>query len=166
MNANVFMANLIVFVHLAYVGFVVVLVPVIVLGGLLKWKWVRNFWLRVVHFIMMGVVIVETVFGVTCPLTTWETNYRMAAGQIAVKRDELGNPIPHGEGYVEIAPTEAMSEDFVARCLRGVLFFPENVSQETLNLFYYGFGAMILITLFLVPPRWPWRKVKVQPATA
>lgn len=167
MNGNIFMANLIVFVHLAYVAFVVLMVPVIVIGGILKWKWVRNFWLRLVHFIMIAVVVVETVFGVTCPLTTWETSYRMAGGQYGVVRDENGEAIDMGEGYVKIGPTKEYQEDFVGRCLRAVLFFdPDEVPQWVLNCFYYGFGAMILITLFLIPPRWPGRRAKAQPATA
>ncbi len=159
MNRYIFLANLVVFFHLLYVGFVVVMVPVIVVGGWRKWSWVRNFWFRLVHFFMIGIVVVETVFSVTCPLTTWESDLRVAGGQL--ERAE------GGDGYSYDPDAPAYQEDFVGRLLRSIPFFdPESVPQWVLNCFYYAFGGLILVTLFLIPPRWPRRKPHSQPALA
>ena len=159
MNWCIFLANVVVFLHVLYVGFVVIAVPVILLGWLLKWKWVRNFWFRLIHLLMMAVVVVETVFGMTCPLTTWETDLRIAGGQYLVKHNDDGT-VQHNEyGQIIMDVSEDFQGDFFGRLLQRILFFqPEDVSQAVLNLFYYSFGAMILATMILVPPRWPWRK--------
>jgi hypothetical protein len=162
MNWHTFLADVVVFVHLAYVLFVIVCVPLILLGGWLKWSWVRNFWFRTIHFLMMGVVVVETVFGVTCPLTTWESQLRLAGGQYDYQRDEAGNMVTTNDGYVQLAKTESYQQDFVGRCLQAVLFFdPTQVPQWVLNLCYYIFGGLVLMTLLLVRPRWPKKKPQV-----
>jgi hypothetical protein len=159
MNGYILLANLVVALHLAYVAFVVVMVPVIVVGGILKWKWVRNFWFRLVHFLMMAVVVLETGFGVTCPMTLWERDLRIAGGQLIGEKDAQGNLVTDERGFTTVKQTDAYQEDFVGRLLRNILFFdPNEVPQHILNSFYYGFGALILITLFLIPPRWPWRR--------
>lgn len=161
MNWYIVAANVIVFFHLAYVLFVIVCVPVILLGGWLEWSWVRNFWFRIIHFMMMGVVVVETACGVICPLTTWENQLRFNGGQYDYKRDANGDIIRDEEGYTQLDTTQSYQEDFVARCLRTILFFdPAEVPKWVLNLCYYIFGALILMTLILVRPRWPKRSPK------
>jgi len=43
----------------------VLLVPHLALIGLARgWHWVRNFWFRVVHFLMIAVVVAESLVGV------------------------------------------------------------------------------------------------------
>ena len=158
MNWYIFLANAIVFIHVLYVGFVVIAVPVILLGWLLKWKWVRNFWFRLIHLLMMAVVVVETGFGVTCPLTTWESDLRIAGGQFKICYNEDGTEMRNEFGQRVLDITEEYRGDFFGRMLQRILFFqPDDVSPTVLNMFYYGFGAMILATFILVPPRWPWR---------
>ena len=78
-----FLADVVVFVHVAYVGFVVVGLFLIFLGRLLRWNWVRNFWFRAIHVTMIGIVVVEALFGITCPLTTWENRLREMNGETA-----------------------------------------------------------------------------------
>ena len=163
MNWHIFLANTIVFIHVLYVGLVIVAVPTILVGWLLKWKWVRNFWFRLIHLIMMGIVVVETAFGVTCPLTTWETQQRIAGGQFNVQYNVDGTVKYNEYGQIMLDATDSYQGDFFGRLLQNVLFFqPEDVSPYVLNLCYYGFGALILATLLLVPPHWPWRN-KAQP---
>jgi hypothetical protein len=159
MNWYTLLANLVVFFHLLYVAFVVVAVPVILLGGWLKWSWVRNFWFRIIHFVMMLVVVVESLIGMTCPMTTWEQDLRWAGGQIELQRDEEGNILADEKGLGTLVKTGAYRQDFVARCLQSILFFDaKQVPQWVLNCCYYSFGVLILLTLILVPPRWPWKK--------
>jgi hypothetical protein len=167
MNWYILLADLVVFVHLAYVLFVIICVPVILLGGWLKWSWVRDFWFRIVHFAMMAVVVVETMFGVTCPLTTWESDLRFAGGQYVFEKDEQGNDIRNEEGYGKLKGTDSYDQDFVGRCLQRILFFnPKDVPQWVLNLCYYIFGGLVLMTLLLVRPRWPCQKIPPRKSTA
>lgn len=127
----ILLADLVLLAHVAYVGFVVVGLLLIAVGGLLRWQWVRHFWFRLVHLVMMLIVAVETVFAVTCPLTTWENDLRTLASQ------------------------ETVEGDIIAHWLQAVLFFtwPEWV----FTALYYGFTALIFVAFVLVPPRWPGR---------
>jgi hypothetical protein len=67
--------------HAAFVVFVVVMVPLILIGGARAWRWVRILWLRVVHLIGFGVVVVQSWLGIVCPLTTLEMWLRRQGGQ-------------------------------------------------------------------------------------
>jgi polyferredoxin len=49
----------------------------------LRWTWVRNFWFRLIHLSMIGVVVGEAWCGIICPLTRWENGLRERAGQAA-----------------------------------------------------------------------------------
>ncbi len=63
------LADLIVVFHAAYVSFVVFGLVAILIGAALRWEWVRNFWFRASHLTMIGIVVLEALFGITCPLT-------------------------------------------------------------------------------------------------
>ncbi len=160
MNGYIFLANVVVFLHLLYVVFVLAALPLILIGGFLKWKWVRNFWFRILHFLMMFIVVVETAFGVTCPLTTWESDLRVLGGQSTLLLDEEGNIQRDERGRPYVNRDEKKYEaDFVGRCMRQILFFdPNDVSPWILNSCYFLLGAIILLTLVFVPPRWPWKR--------
>lgn len=139
-----FWANVILAIHVGYIFVVLGGLLVILLGGWLRWQWVRNFWFRIIHFLMMGIVVVETAFGWTCPLTTWETNLRHESG--------IAEAIVVPEGIMYKPPPE----DFVPRCLNRVLFL--DMPTWAFNVLYYTLGALILAGLIFVPPRWPWRR--------
>lgn len=148
-NWPYFLANVILIIHVGYILVVVGGLFVILLGGLLRWEWVRNFWFRVIHFVMMGIVVVETAFGWTCPLTTWEVDLRQASG-IA-----LEIPVEVANGQVTKVKYEPRHQDFVGRCCHKVLFL--DLPEWAFTTLYYTLGAVILAGLFFVPPRWPWR---------
>jgi hypothetical protein len=135
MNPYRFLADLVVVVHFAYVAFVVVGLAAIVLGGCLKWRWVRNFYFRLLHFLMIAVVVVESLLGVVCPLTDWEDALREKAGETVA------------EGT------------FIGRMVHQLLFI--QVPPAALTPFYCIFGLIVLATLFLVPPKWPKRRKTV-----
>lgn len=116
--------------HLAFVLFVLIGQLLIVAGALAGWRWVRNPWFRLLHLLAIGIVVMETVVGIECPLTTWERNLRIAAGQEDFARDA----------------------SFIGRLVRGVLFCPNDI-QPTLNKIYYGFGLLVLLTFVFAPPR-------------
>lgn len=66
------LATAILAVHLGVVVFNVgglVLVP---LGARRDWRWVRNFWLRVLHVVSLAVVAAQALLGRACFLTIWQ----------------------------------------------------------------------------------------------
>lgn len=73
-------ADAILITHVLFVGFVVLGLAAIYLGFLLRWSWVRNTWLRALHLIGIGIVVLQSWLGVICPLTTWEMALREKAG--------------------------------------------------------------------------------------
>ncbi|MBN2580148.1 MAG: DUF2784 domain-containing protein [Pirellulales bacterium] len=127
MNVYRLLADTVVVIHLAYVAFVVLGLLAILLGWLLNWRWVRNFWFRVIHFAMIGVVVLEALVGMMCPLTDWE----------AALREKAGETIQQGT--------------FLGRLASNILFV--DIPPKTLTWIYCLFGLAVLITLFCIPPR-------------
>ena len=123
------LADAVVLVHFAYVAFVVLGLAAILLGIARRWQWIRNFWFRAVHFLMIGVVVAESLGNVVCPLTTWENQLRLAGGQ----GEEAGS--------------------FIARWIHRVMFF--DAPERAFTAGYCLFGLAVLATIFWAPPRWP-----------
>lgn len=80
-NLHGLLADAVLILHVAFVGFVVVGLLLILIGGLRRWAWVRNPWFRALHLAGIGVVVAQAWAGVICPLTTWEMALRTRAGQ-------------------------------------------------------------------------------------
>lgn len=76
------LADLVLLLHLAYVGFVTFGFVAIPAGALWGWGWVRNRTFRLLHAAAIGLVAVEAVAGWICPLTRLEAwlRGRWAAG--------------------------------------------------------------------------------------
>src|SRR4051794_15066041 len=126
-----FWADIIVALHAVYVGFVVIGELVIVVGGLLRWQWVRNPWFRTVHLLMIAVVAAEAVLHLPCPLTEWEYDLRELAGQ------------------------QSGTETFMGRLVHFLFLDGDDPWPEWVyECLHIGFGVLVLATLFLVPPRW------------
>lgn len=144
MNGYAVLADIIVFIHLAYILFAVGGQLAILVGWPLGWGWIRNPWFRFIHLAMVGVVALEALFGVACPLTTWEGGLREAAGQVIL------------EGGVEV---EGIS--FIGRLLRNTLFVDVSWAAEV-RWGYYIAAGIVAATLLLVPPRF--RRASATPA--
>jgi hypothetical protein len=129
MDTYRFLADLVVAGHFAYVAFVVVGMAAILAGIALRWSWVRNFWFRTVHLLMIGVVVAESLCGVVCPLTTWEDRLREADGESA-------------------APGS-----FIGRWAHELLFV--DAPPWLLTTCYVAFGLAVLAVFILAPPRRP-----------
>jgi hypothetical protein len=67
----VWLADVIVVIHLAYLAFV----P---LGGLVAWRWPRVIW---AHLAAVAIGVFSITVGFDCPLTTWEQSLRRRGGQ-------------------------------------------------------------------------------------
>lgn len=75
------LADALLALHLGIVLFVVGLLPLVLLGGALGWRWVRHFGLRITHLGLMVFIAAQAWLGQLCPLTVWEQDLRRAAGQ-------------------------------------------------------------------------------------
>lgn len=122
-------ADFLVVLHAAYVGFVVLGVPAVLLGAWRGWRFARHFWFRVVHLAMIAVVACEAVVGMVCPLTEWENRLRAAAGQSV----EQGS--------------------FIGRWAHRLIFV--DFSLETLAVVYLAFAAVVILMFVTIPPRRP-----------
>jgi hypothetical protein len=128
-------ADLIVSIHFGYVIIVVGGLFVIILGGVLRWRFIRNFWFRVIHLAMILLVVFETLFGISCPLTEWEYELRIVAGQQNVD-----------------------GESFIARLIHLLIFY--EFPQIVFTVAYCVFGIAVILSWWLIPPVLPWKKRK------
>lgn len=131
------LADLIVIFHFLYVLFAVGGQIVIIFGGFLRWRWIRNLTFRVVHLISVVLVAVEAFIGVLCPLTVWEYNLRRLSGQ-TVDRDI----------------------SFIARLVRTVIFY--DFPSWVFTLMHITFGFIVILTFVLIPPRFHRQAIKEQ----
>ncbi len=121
-------ADLMVVVHLTFVAFVVFGQLAILIGILRGWPWVRGLKFRMLHLLAIAVVVVQSLLGTTCPLTTWEKQLRRLGGQ------------------------ESYPGDFLARWAHDLLFF--DAEPSVFALIYTLFGLLVLLTFLFAPPVW------------
>lgn len=79
-------ADIFLFFHVLFVAFIVMSFVAILAGGAFGWSWVRNPWFRLAHLSAIGIVTVQSWFGIICPLTTWEMALRVKAGGSAYQK--------------------------------------------------------------------------------
>ncbi|HEX5129715.1 MAG TPA: DUF2784 domain-containing protein [Usitatibacter sp.] len=70
------LADAILVVHAAFVLFVVAGLPATWIGVALGRRWAYNPWFRGLHLAAIGFVVLESLLGYMCPLTTWEAALR------------------------------------------------------------------------------------------
>jgi len=126
------LADLVVVSHALFVAFVVFGMLAIVVGLVLGWGWVRNFWFRTLHLAAIAVVTAEAMMGVDCPLTVLENDLRQQAGQATYPGA------------------------FIGYWAHRLIFFEGEPWMFTLG--YSLFGLAVVGAFLLGPPRWPWRK--------
>lgn len=127
MNTYTALADLVTVIHLAYVLFVILGLVAVLIGFVLKWRWVKNPWFRLIHLSMIAIVVVESLMSITCPLTTLEYYLRRQGGQ------------------------SLQGGSFVGRMAHELLFF--DLPPQVFTVAYCTFGALVLATFLLVPPR-------------
>lgn len=129
-----FLADALVVIHCAYVGFVVLGQLAIWVGWLFRRQWVRNFWFRILHLAAIAFVAFEEAINMDCPLTVWENSLRTLAGQ-------------------GVRPGT-----FMGRLFHDLIFLP--LPAEYFTWIHVGFAALVLGTFVFCPPRWPsWLRV-------
>lgn len=85
------LADALLTLHVGIVVFVVGLLPLILLGGALGWRWVRHFGLRLTHLGAMVFIAAQAWLGQLCPLTVWEQDLRRIAGQASYGESFIGH---------------------------------------------------------------------------
>lgn len=115
------LADAILIIHFFYVLFVVGSLPVIWLGARFKWPLVHNLWFRYLHLAAIGVVVVESLLGVVCPLTVWESSLRQIE----------------------------MDRSFLQYWIHNIMFY--NVTEGILTVVYVLFAALVAATFIWVP---------------
>lgn len=134
------LADVVLVMHFAVTAYIVLGLPVIWAGRWFGAGFVRNPWFRYSHAGLMGVVLAESLAGVFCPLTEWETRLRQAA--------DAGFA---GDG-----------QGFVARWVGRVLF--HDLGETAFTVIYGLFFAAVALTLWLVPVRRPMRGGRENPS--
>ncbi len=124
------LADVILVVHFGFVAFVVMGLAAVWVGYVRQWTFVRNFYFRLAHLVAMGFVAAEAVAGVVCPLTAWEERLRVMAGS--------------GGRY---------EGSFIEHWVHQWMFF--DVRPEVFTAIYVAFFALIVLSLWVVRPRWP-----------
>jgi hypothetical protein len=117
------LADLVLALHAGYVLFVVAGLALIWVGVWREWRWVRRYWFRLLHLGAIGLVAVEALIGLACPLTVLE--------------DWLRSEVDPGAG-------------FVARWVQRALFW--DFPTWVFTLAYLIFTLLAVLTWRLWPP--------------
>ncbi len=137
-------ADLVVAVHVAYVAYVVLGQLAIIVAAPFKWQWARNPWFRFTHLAAIAVVAYEELRGIRCPLSVWEEQLRLLAGQVT-----------------------HTSETFIGRLFHDLLFI-EGKPEIFFTTVHLAAFALIVQGLIMLPPRMFrfGRTAKTEPAPA
>lgn len=128
MNINYgWLADTVLVLHVLIVAFIVMGLILILLGGLLAWHWIRNFWFRVAHLTAIGIVVAQAWLGRLCPLTILETWLRQQAGMATYE------------------------ETFIQYWLQRLLYY--DFPLWVFAVAYSIFGALVVLAWFRFPPR-------------
>ena len=84
-------ANLVLVLHFGIVLFVILGLPVVVLGNNVGWTWVNGLKWRVAHLGAIGVVVLQAWLGRLCALTDLESWLREQAGQAGYTESFIEN---------------------------------------------------------------------------
>jgi hypothetical protein len=123
------LADVVSAMHALYVAFVVFGLIAILFGYARGWGWVHNLYFRILHLLAIVFVCAESILGLDCPLTTLENALRLGAGQ---------------NGY---------GGDFLGYWLDRLIFY--DFPPRIFTVAYLAFGAVVLLTLWVVPIRMP-----------
>ncbi|MBT59478.1 MAG: hypothetical protein CL393_08140, partial [Acidiferrobacteraceae bacterium] len=72
-------ADMMLFMHVLFVAFVIAGLVFVFVGKIASWPWVLNPWFRLLHLVAIAVVVLQSWLGVICPLTIWEMQLREKA---------------------------------------------------------------------------------------
>ena len=120
------LADAVLLIHFAVVMFVVLGLPVILIGNRRGWSWVNLRWWRLLHLVAIGVVVVQAWLGQWCGLTELESWLRKQAGQAGYDRS------------------------FIEHWVQRVIYYEAPV--WAFAVLYTGFAAMVAWAWWRYPP--------------
>jgi hypothetical protein len=120
------LADLVLLLHALFVVFVVAALLLTVVGGYRHWQWIRNWWFRVIHFLGIAVVIVQSWAGLVCSITTLEMWLRRQVG---------------GELY---------DGSYIQYWLQRFLYY--DAPGWVFTVVYTSFGLLVIFTWIRFPP--------------
>lgn len=131
--ASAGLADAVLVVHAAYVAFVVGGLLLILAGWWRGWAWTRHFGFRWLHLAAIGFVVLESWFGIPCPLTVLESSLRRSAG---------------ASGY---------ATSFIGDWLQRLIFY-QAPGWVFVGL-YAAFALLVIVVFIFYPPqRYPRRR--------
>jgi hypothetical protein len=80
------LADAVLVLHFGVVLFVVVGLPVVIVGNYAGWGWVNWLWLRLAHLVAIATVVLQAWLGEYCALTELESWLRHNAGEARYER--------------------------------------------------------------------------------
>ena len=120
-------ADVILLTHFLFVAFVVLGLLLILIGKFLSWLWVRNPWFRWAHLLSIGIVVIQSWFGVICFLTKWENLFREKAGEMTY------------------------AGTFISYWLEELLYY--QAPMWVFAVCYSVFGLLVILSWFWIRPR-------------
>lgn len=123
------LADIVLLLHAGIAVFVVGGLVMVLVGGAKGWRWVRALSFRLMHLAAIGVVVLESWAGLTCPLTTLESWLRQQSGQVTY------------------------SVGFIEHWVGSLLFY--NAPTWVFTTTYTIFAVMVVASWRLYPPSMP-----------
>jgi len=121
------LADIVLLLHFGIVIFVVLGLPIILIGNRVGWRWVNNLWWRLAHLATIGVVVLQAWLGRYCSLTKLESSLREQAGQV---------------GY---------EQSFIEHWVQRLLYF--EAPMWGFAVVYTGFALLVAWAWWRFPPR-------------
>ena len=120
-------ADAILLLHVLIVVFIILGLLFIFVGKGCSWSWVLNPWFRLTHLLAITVVVVQSWFGLVCPLTSIEMALRSQAND------------------------DVYQNTFIAHWLEKLLYY--QVSPWVFVVGYTIFGVIVAVSWFWARPR-------------
>ena len=124
--SNALLADIIAIIHLGYVSYVILGFILIVVGIILRWKWIRNLPFRITHLLAIVGVACEALLGVNCPLTVLEFKLRYA---LNLSEEKVS---------------------FIGAIVDSLLYY--NAPGWLFTIIYTVFAITVIITFIIAPP--------------
>lgn len=121
------LADTVLLLHFGIVIFVVLGLPMILVGNRIGWRWVNNLWWRLAHLATIVIVVLQAWLGRYCSLTKLESSLREQAGEVGYQRS------------------------FIEHWVQRVLYF--DLPMWIFALVYTGFALLVAWAWWRFPPR-------------
>lgn len=113
--------------HALFVCFVVFGLILIFIGKWRGWRWVTHFWFRIAHLLAIAIVVLQSWFGMICPLTIWEMELRTMAGD------------------------QVYAGSFIAHWLEQLLYY--RAPEWVFVIIYTAFATLVAASWYWIRPR-------------